>query len=124
MKTKEEIEQLANEFYLKKAESINNSITRGFIVSASKGGFIQGYTQCQEDMVKNSKEEFYKYGESLGIKINDLQRLRMLACNEPSRNFYLRLKNFVSNVQVNDMMSEEEKEMIISVCNRQMNKQD
>jgi len=26
-----------------------------------------------------SKEEFYKYGESLGIKINDLQRLRMLA---------------------------------------------
>ncbi len=26
-----------------------------------------------------SKEEFYKYGESLGIRINDLQRLRMLA---------------------------------------------
>ena len=25
-----------------------------------------------------SKEEFYKYGESLGISINDLQRLRML----------------------------------------------
>ena len=25
-----------------------------------------------------NKEEFYKYGESLGIKINDLQRLRML----------------------------------------------
>jgi len=24
------------------------------------------------------KEEFYKYGESLGISINDLQRLRML----------------------------------------------
>jgi len=29
-----------------------------------------------------SKEEFYKYGESLGIKINDLQRLRMLAIGE------------------------------------------
>jgi hypothetical protein len=26
-----------------------------------------------------SKEEFYKYGESLGISINDLQRLKMLA---------------------------------------------
>lgn len=26
-----------------------------------------------------SKEEFYKYGESLGIKVNDLQRLKMLA---------------------------------------------
>jgi hypothetical protein len=26
-----------------------------------------------------SKEEFYKYGESLGVSINDLQRLKMLA---------------------------------------------
>jgi hypothetical protein len=26
-----------------------------------------------------SKKEFYKYGESLGIKINDLQRLMLLA---------------------------------------------
>lgn len=25
------------------------------------------------------KEEFYKYGESLGIKINDLQRLKILS---------------------------------------------
>ena len=31
-----------------------------------------------------SKEEFYKYGESLGISINDLQRLRMLANKEVS----------------------------------------
>jgi hypothetical protein len=31
-----------------------------------------------------NKEDFYKYGESLGIKINDLQRLKMLAdiCND------------------------------------------
>jgi hypothetical protein len=27
------------------------------------------------------KEEYYKYGESLGISINDLQRLKMLADN-------------------------------------------
>ena len=27
------------------------------------------------------KEKYYKYGESLGIKINDLQRLKMLADN-------------------------------------------
>ena len=26
-----------------------------------------------------SKEEFYKYGESLGIKINDLQKIKILA---------------------------------------------
>jgi hypothetical protein len=27
------------------------------------------------------KEQYYKYGESLGISINDLQRLKMLADN-------------------------------------------
>lgn len=27
------------------------------------------------------KEEYYRYGESLGISINDLQRLKMLADN-------------------------------------------
>jgi hypothetical protein len=31
-------------------------------------------------------------------------------------NFFERLKSFVSNVQVNDMASEEEKQMIINVC--------
>ncbi len=33
-----------------------------------------------------------------------------------SCNFFERLKSFVSNVQVNDMPSEEEKQMIINVC--------
>lgn len=33
-----------------------------------------------------------------------------------SCNFFERLKLFVSNVQVNDMPSEEEKQMIINVC--------
>lgn len=27
----------------------------------------------------NIKEQYYKYGESLGIKVNDLQRLKMLS---------------------------------------------
>lgn len=31
-------------------------------------------------------------------------------------NFWKRLEMFISNVEVNDPMSEEEKEMIISVC--------
>ena len=57
--------------------------------------FVEGYIQCQEDINK-----------------------------EPFNNFYLRLKRFVSNVQVNDLMSEEEKEMIIHVCNEKLNKQD
>jgi hypothetical protein len=52
MKSKEEIEQLANKRYLQKAEAITDSTIKGFIVSANKGGFIQGYTQCQEDMTK------------------------------------------------------------------------
>jgi len=34
--------------------------------------------------------------------------------------FWGRLKDFVSNVQVNDMMSEEEKQMIIGVCEEQL----
>ena len=29
----------------------------------------------------NNKKEFYIYGELLGIKLNDLQRLKMLADN-------------------------------------------
>ena len=83
MKSKEEIEQLAESIYGKgKVEDYEE-------------GFIDGYTQCQEDMA-----------------------------DKPFNNFYLRLKSFVSNVQVNDPMSEEEKEMIIYVCNKQLNKQD
>lgn len=31
-------------------------------------------------------------------------------------NFFERLKSFVDNVQVNDMAAEEEKDMIINVC--------
>jgi len=50
MKSKEEIEQLANKRYLQKAEAITDSTIKGFIVSATKGGFIDGYTQCQEDI--------------------------------------------------------------------------
>lgn len=34
-------------------------------------------------------------------------------------NFWDRLENFMSNVQVNDAMSEEERQMIIHVCNEQ-----
>jgi hypothetical protein len=49
MKTPEEIEKLADEKYLKKAEAINDSTIMGFIVSAVKGGFVEGYQQCQED---------------------------------------------------------------------------
>ncbi len=29
-----------------------------------------------------NKEQFYEYGQSLGISINDLQRLKMLAVSE------------------------------------------
>jgi hypothetical protein len=78
MKTKEEIEKLANDFYLKKAEAINNSITRGFIVSASKGGFVQGYTQCQEDMSKDVEywqgefEQWYRQAMDMSNKYNEL----------------------------------------------------
>jgi hypothetical protein len=55
MTSKEEIEQLANKRYLQKAEAITDSTIKGFIVSATKGGFIDGYNQCQED----NKEKKY-----------------------------------------------------------------
>ena len=56
MKSKEEIEQLAEEKYLKQTESINDSPVKGLIVSATKGGYVDGYTQCQEDIVEELKE--------------------------------------------------------------------
>ena len=39
--------------------------------------------------------------------------------NEPFEGFWNRLNSFVANVEVNDAMSEEEKCMILSVCNDQ-----
>ena len=48
-----------------------------------------------------SKEEFYKYGESLGIKINDLQRLRML-CKDGTINTQQELINVLES-QVMDL---------------------
>ncbi len=46
------------------------------------------------------KEEFYKYGESLGIKINDLQRLKMLAdnCQEDMANEVEYLKKEIEKI--------------------------
>ena len=48
-----------------------------------------------------NKEEFYKYGESLGIKINDLQRLRML-CKDDIINTQQKLINVLES-QVMDL---------------------
>ena len=48
-----------------------------------------------------NKEEFYKYGESLGIKINDLQRLRML-CKDDIINTQQELINILES-QVMDL---------------------
>jgi len=41
--------------------------------------YYNGYLKKLTNKTNMSKEEFYKYGELLGIKINDLQRLKMLA---------------------------------------------
>jgi len=60
MKTPEELEKLADEKYLEKVEDINNSTIRGFIVSAVKGGFVEGYQQCQEDMADKEAQDKIK----------------------------------------------------------------
>jgi hypothetical protein len=36
---------------------------------------------------KTLKEEFYKYGKSLGISINDLQRLMLLSKQQQERSY-------------------------------------
>jgi hypothetical protein len=52
MKSKEEIEKLAEARYLDRGYRNDDSSIRGYIVSAVKGGFVDGYLQCQEDMSK------------------------------------------------------------------------
>jgi len=50
----DEAEKLADELYLEKSNRINDSEIRGYIVSATKGGFVDGY---------NKAKEKYKYTE-------------------------------------------------------------
>jgi len=49
MKSKEEIEQLANEEY---KDKLHNPF-----FTAAPMGYIKGYTQCQEDMAKKYAED-------------------------------------------------------------------
>ena len=56
MKSKEEIEQLAQEEY-------KNNLHNPFFTAAPMG-YIKGYTQCQEDMVKELKQAI-EYGYQL-----------------------------------------------------------
>jgi hypothetical protein len=55
---REEIEKLADAKYLKRAEEITDSTIRGYILSAVKGGFVDGYLQCQEDMADKLREAY------------------------------------------------------------------
>lgn len=52
MKSKEEIEQLAEQKYLNQMKSINDSSIKGFVISARAFGFVEGYIECQENMQK------------------------------------------------------------------------
>jgi hypothetical protein len=56
MKTREEIEQLAKEEY---KDNLHNPF-----FTAAPMGYIKGYTQCQEDMVKELKQAI-EYGYQL-----------------------------------------------------------
>lgn len=51
---------------------------------------------------------------------NQADAVLRLINQEPTLNFWKRLKSFVQNVQVNDPMSDEEKDMIIHVCNEKL----
>jgi hypothetical protein len=56
MKTKEEIEQLAESEYGTEIESIRGSNPYD-LEKDRKNGFIKGYTQCQEDMADKKYTE-------------------------------------------------------------------
>ena len=61
MKTKEEIQQLAEKFY--------NKSTSDFEIYLFHIGFIDGYTQCQEDMKEYIFEvafQFHRLGKYYG----------------------------------------------------------
>ena len=64
MKTEKEIEQIADQVYSQRTDRINGSELKGMIVSAIKGGFVDGYTKCQED-IKELLLKAYKYGISM-----------------------------------------------------------
>jgi hypothetical protein len=69
MKTQEEIEQLAQNFY--------NKSTSNFEIYLFHIGFIDGYTQCQEDMadkIKEAYEQGLKDGYACMPSINSLNK--------------------------------------------------
>ena len=70
MKSKEEIEQLANDYAIGKSSS-------DVFKDAHKNDFIQGYTQCQEDMAdkKYTKEDVLKAGEIGEINHHDYKHI-------------------------------------------------
>jgi len=71
MKTKEEIEQLANDYSKGKSSS-------DVFIENHKKDFIKGYTQCQEDMQKDVEyyegefEHWYKQAMDMSNKYNEL----------------------------------------------------
>ena len=66
MKTQEEIEQLAEHYFPDP------------YICTGKEGFIEGYTQCQEDMAKDVEywqgefEHWYKQAMDMSNKYNEL----------------------------------------------------
>ena len=75
MKTQAEIENLADEKYLQRAEAITDSTIKGYIVSATKGGYVDGYNQCKQDMADN------KYTEADMLKLWNTLMVAMTSKN-------------------------------------------
>ena len=67
------------------------------------------------------KEQYYRYGESLGIKINDLQRLKMLAdkCQEDMAD-----KKYTEEDIINIVKKSRETGLTAEYLILQLNKQD
>lgn len=80
---------------------------------------------CKErDKLKEQTKELQQRVEQLQFELKAAdsvnEQLQSKIDELDKANFWNRLKSFISNVQVNDPMSEEEKNMIIYVCNNQL----
>ena len=101
MKTEEEIEQLAQEWFLN-----DNSLPYG-----EEFGFIKGYTQCQEDMKKDVEywqgefDHWHQQAMEMADKKyteEDIKKCWILATNYALNQSNINLRSFINSLNKQD----------------------
>lgn len=68
----------------------------------------------KEKHAVENKEEYYIYGALLGIKINDLQRLKLLACNSKDKEI-ADLKKGIESILNSNQIKESRRRYLINL---------